>query len=1301
MSLISQRHHLVVTRRSAGRDIGSEHRAPAEQQRRAHEGDRVQRRDAEQQRAQRACRQGRAGRSQDQPAEHQPQVLLEQQPHHLGGPGTDGHAQAQLARPLRDRVRRDAVDADQREHHRQRREQGEQRHAESPRRRRARQRLIQAHEIADRLLGIELPHGGAHRARQRQRGTLGLEHDPHLGRALPLELRHIQLQHWRGIERGVANVPDRTDDRRVVSAAAEPRHREGPPQRILPRPQLVGEPPVHDDDFRGVCPVLRREVAAPEPDAHRREVARTHHAQPRREVLLGGVGTNPPWIERQDVHAARERQRAGHAHGRHAGIARQHVRQILEELGLHRGIRVARGREPDARRQHVARVVAGIHRGQPHEAPDEQPRAHQQHERERDLRHHQPALRPVAPARARRGAALVAQRLLHAGARRAQRRQQAERQARHEREDEGEGEYPGVEPDLVHARHARPDGERGGEAPAGQQHARGPSDERHHHALGQELPRQPHAIGAERPAHGDLLPALGGARHVQPRRVGAGDQQHQPHRAEQHQQGRADVLHTFHLQRIDAEHHAGRDGDVGVGAAAPGSRARTGRAHVDSDAPLAAPRLIPLGGADAPRHHTNVGARLRERGARRQACHGLESVEVAVERELRIGAQRLAQRHPQLGTLVGEREAAGHDAHNREAVAVMPRGFAFPNEGTQLWVPLGEALRSDPQLAFNRHFYAFQSVARLTAGATLAQARADVGVVARRISAAERDQPGGGERRIGINMRAAGPGPGPGGGGPNPNVAIAAGMVFGVDPLKVEGVEDVRSALLVLFGAVGLVLLIACANAAGLYVARATERRKEVAVRRALGADRMRLARQFLTESVVVALIAGAAGVLLARWGLPPALAVWPRVPRVNEIGLDPWVLAFALVLSLVTGLAFGLLPALRAAGPGVEQALRDEGGATTGSRRRHRTQRGLVVAEIALALVLLVGSGLLIRSFVRLTSVDPGYDTRDVLAARIRLTPSRYADPTVQTQFFQDLTDVLARNPGVAAVSVSRTLPLTGGVDILAFDPRRIRPDATEEYLAARLSVVGPGYFAAMGIRLRGRDFTPQDRADAPKVVIMNRRLSDELWPGQDPLGRTFPVPRLGGGGYDATVIGTIGDIRYASLDATPMLELYVPQLQRQGAPEMWVVLKAKRSPLALAGAVRAAVRQLDPQQPIGDLVGLDQALSRSTAARRLSMTLLTLFAALAVVLALIGIYGITAYAATQRTRELGLRMAIGARPGAVVGLLLKENLWLVLGGLVLGTTGATLATRALRSMLFGVSPLDAITFIGAALVP
>jgi putative ABC transport system permease protein len=634
------------------------------------------------------------------------------------------------------------------------------------------------------------------------------------------------------------------------------------------------------------------------------------------------------------------------------------------------------------------------------------------------------------------------------------------------------------------------------------------------------------------------------------------------------------------------------------------------------------------------------------------------------------------------------------DGRSFTVVGVMPRSFAFPNEDTQLWVPLGEALRSDPQLEFNRHFYYFQTVARLAPGATLAQARTDVDVVAQRISAAERDQPGGGERRIEVNMRSSGSAPGA------PRVAVAPGMAFNVEPLKVQGVEDARPALLVLFGAVALVLMIACANAAGLYVARATERRKEIAVRRALGADRARLARQLLTESVVLALIAGAAGVLLARWGLSAVLAVWPRVPRAEAVGIDGRVLGFALAVSILTGLAFGLLPALRAAAPGVEEALRDEGGATTGSRRRHKTQSGLVVVEIALALVLLVGSGLLIRSFVLLTSVDPGYDTHDVLAARIRLTPSRYADPTAQDQFFQHLTDALAHNPEVADVSVSRTLPLTGGMQILAFDPRQIRPDATQEFLAARLSVVGPHYFAAMGIALRGRGFTPQDRTDAPRVVIMNKRLTDQLWPGQDPLGKIFPVQQPGGGSYDATVIGVIGDIRYASLDATPMPELYLPQLQQHSAPQVWVVLKAKRSPLALAGAVRDAVRQLDRQQPIGDLVSLDQALSRSTAARRLSMTLLTLFAALAVVLALIGIYGITAYAVTQRTRELGLRMAIGARPGEVVALLLKENLWLVLAGIVLGAFGAMLATRALRSMLFGVSALDALTFLGAAVV-
>jgi predicted permease len=643
----------------------------------------------------------------------------------------------------------------------------------------------------------------------------------------------------------------------------------------------------------------------------------------------------------------------------------------------------------------------------------------------------------------------------------------------------------------------------------------------------------------------------------------------------------------------------------------------------------------------------------------------------------------------------GDRNIVGRainlDGRSFTVVGVMPPGFAFPNEDTQLWVPLGEALRSNPQLEFNRNFFYFQSVARLSSGTTIAQASADVAVVAQRISAAQRDQ-GSGERRVEINMRQSGP-------GGAPKVSASSGVSFSLQPLMATIVGDVRPAVLVLFGAVGLVLLIACANAAGLLVARATQRRKEIAVRRALGADRLRLARQLLTESVVLSLVAGAVGVLIGYWGLHAVLSTWRNVPRAGEIGINAGVLGFALAVSLATGLVFGLLPALRAAAPGVEEVLRDEGSATTGSRRRHRTQSMLVVAEIALALVLLVGSGLLIRSFVRLISVDLGYDTRDVLAARIRLTPSRYPDAQQQNEFFQNLTAALARSPDVADVSTSRTVPLGGGVQIMAFDPRQIRPDATEQFMIARMSVVGPSYFAATGIALRGRDFTPADRADAPKVIIINKRLGDQLWPGQDPLGKIFPVQQPGGS-YDATVIGVIGDIHYASLDAPLMNEMYLPQLQQQGAPQLWVVLKAKRSPLSLAGAVRTAVNQLDPQQPIGELVSLDQELSRSTATRRLNMTLLAIFAGLAVALALVGIYGITAYAVTQRTRELGLRMAIGARPREVVAMLLRENLWLVVGGLALGIGGAVFATRALRSMLFGVSTLDVLTFVGAAVV-
>ncbi len=625
-------------------------------------------------------------------------------------------------------------------------------------------------------------------------------------------------------------------------------------------------------------------------------------------------------------------------------------------------------------------------------------------------------------------------------------------------------------------------------------------------------------------------------------------------------------------------------------------------------------------------------------------------------------------------------------------VGVMPPGFRFPDDDTQLWVPLGQSFVSNPQAETNRGMYFFSTVARLAPGATLERAMADVAVVAQRINAAARDQ---GEQRLEISMTRRGPGGGP-------EASLIPETQFLVRPLLEEILRDGVSprALWVLFGAVGLVLALACANVAALLVARGTARRKEIAVRQAIGAGRWLIVRQLLTESVVLALLAGVVGVVLSYWGVDALLALWPDVlPRAEEIDIDRRVLGFALGLSVITGLLFGLVPALRASAFGVEQTLRDESGASTGSRGRRRVNSALVTVEIAIALLLLVGSGLLIKSFIRLTSVDLGYDTREVLAARIRLTPTRYAGLQAQSDFFQRLTDALVRNPGVAHVSLSRTLPLTGGVQILAFDPRQVRPDYPEEFLASRMSVVAPGYFATTGIALRrGRDFTANDRADAPRVVVINTQLADLLWPGQDPVGKSIPVAFPGLGATSLTVIGVIGEVHYASLDAPVMPELYLPHVQTLGLAQMWVTVRAKTSPLQLAGALRDAVRQIDPEQPIGEIVSLDQMVSRSTATRRFNMTLLSGFAGLALALALVGIYGLTAYAVTQRTREMGLRMAIGAGPRDMIRMLLSENLALVAVGVAAGLAGAFAATRVLRSMLFETSTADGVTFLGAA---
>ncbi len=636
------------------------------------------------------------------------------------------------------------------------------------------------------------------------------------------------------------------------------------------------------------------------------------------------------------------------------------------------------------------------------------------------------------------------------------------------------------------------------------------------------------------------------------------------------------------------------------------------------------------------------------------------------------------------------------DGRSFTVVGVMPAGFEFPNQDVQVWTPIGESLSQSPQGAeTNRHWHFLNAVARLAPGVTLERAVGDVKVLGARLSASDSGSSGGRQR---IVAGQASPGAGP----PAPSSGRSIlDTGFDVTLLRDAAIGDVSGRLLILAGAVALVLLIACANAANLLLARATARRRELAVRRALGAGRGRLVRQLLTESTLLALAASVVGVVLSTWGLHALLAVWPHaLPRTTEITLDGRVLSFTLGLAVLTGVAFGILPAWRASAPGIEQTLREDAPGATGGRRR--LQNALVVGEVSLALVLLVGAGLLVRSFIRLNNVNPGFDTRDVLAARIRLTPARYPAGAQQTLFFDNMLASLQAHPGVQSASLAGTLPLSGNMFMLAFDPRTVRPDYPEPIMILRLSVISPDYFTTFRIPMRrGRGFTAQDRAGAPPVAVINRASADQLWPGQDPIGRQLTIGGPGQPAGPLTVVGLIDNLRSASLDATPQPEIYRPAAQQSDLREMWVALRSSNGrPLQLVGAIRDAVHQADAEQSIGDVVSLEQLIGRQTAARRFNTTLLTIFALLAVGLALVGIYGVTAYAVTQRTRELGIRMALGARGVDVVRLLMRESLRRVALGVGLGLVAALGVTRALSAMLFEVAPRDAVTFAATALL-
>lgn len=523
-----------------------------------------------------------------------------------------------------------------------------------------------------------------------------------------------------------------------------------------------------------------------------------------------------------------------------------------------------------------------------------------------------------------------------------------------------------------------------------------------------------------------------------------------------------------------------------------------------------------------------------------------------------------------------------------------------------------------------------------------------------------------------------------------------------VRPLHEELVKDVRLAILVLLGAVGFVLLIACANVANLMLARAAARRREFAIRAAVGAGRRRLVRQLLTESVMLSLIGGALGLLLAFWGVDLIVASIPAdvagtIYGLSHIGIDRSVLVFTAGASIATGILFGLAPAISSSKLDINTSLKST--AITSSARSGL--RGtFVVLQIALTLVLLVGAGLMTRSFVRLLRVPLGFEPSHVLTVRVELPDSRYTKGPQRTQFFGQLLERLRNTPGVEAAGAISQLPLSGYSMIGRFPVEGEPPGIPEEkHLPTPIGIVTSGYFAAMKIPLRqGRLFNEGDGNDRPEVALVNEAFARKYWPNENPIGKKI------GAGCDGqtlcrTVVGVVGDIHHEGLAQLPQPEIYTPHLQFR-LNNMSLVLRTRGEPMRLASAVREAVRALDKDQPVALVQTLDEHVAASILQPRLIATLLGIFAALALLLAAIGVYAMMSYTIAQRTGEIGIRMALGAARSSIFRLVLRQAMALVAIGVALGLAASLASTRLLNSLLFGVGSTDALTFCATVLL-
>jgi predicted permease len=602
-------------------------------------------------------------------------------------------------------------------------------------------------------------------------------------------------------------------------------------------------------------------------------------------------------------------------------------------------------------------------------------------------------------------------------------------------------------------------------------------------------------------------------------------------------------------------------------------------------------------------------------------------------------------------------------------IGVMPRSVHLPAYGTwrdKLWVPI--AFTNEEMTERGNHF--LDVIARMKPGITLKQAQAEMETIAARLAKQY----------------------------PKSNTRIGAT----VTPLHEEIVGDVKPALLILLGAVGFVLLIACANVANLLLARAAVREKEIALRLAMGASRSRLTRQFLTESVLLAFLGAGLGLLLALAGVHVLKTFVPSmILQIQAINIDSKVLVFTASIALLTGIVFGLAPAMHALDSNLSDSLKEGGRDSAVSRKGNRLRGLLVIGEVAVSFILLIGAGLLINGFLHLRNLDPGFRVDHLLTMKVDLSELKYPDGERRSVFFDEVLRRIHPLPGVQSAAIAGNLPFTYNGDSATIAVEGIPDPPPDQWPDVIYRAIGPGYFSTMGIpMIRGRDFTDQDKADSEKVVVISEKTAQHYWPGQDPIGKRLKPGSTTSEIPWREVIGVVKDVRQNDFIAQPKMQMYFDYRQLKDLAANALIVRTSVEPMSLATSVRNAIWAVDKDQPVADIETMHQIVSEAIARQRFSMLLLDIFAALALVLAAVGIYGVMSYSVAQRTHEIGIRMALGARRADVLQMTVKQGLKLVGAGMILGLAAAFLMTRVLASLLYGISATDPITFIGISLV-